>query len=312
MEKVLLFYKYINIEDPKEAVLWQKEICKRIGLTGRILIGKEGINGTVSGSEEQTSQYIQLMNESEIFSGIDFKFSYSSGPAFPKIKILLRDEIVNISLPTESANPLKTATHLKPEEVNQLIESKAEDLVILDTRNDYEWEVGAFTNAIKPPIKNFRDLPEWIDQNKEDFKDKQVLMYCTGGIRCERASAYMVAKGIAKEVYQIEGGIHKYIEKFPEGYFRGKNYVFDARITTKVNDDILGHCYLCNESNDEYTNCMYATCNRHFICCPKCINKFDGCCSKECLDIITADPSKKRPELLKAEYIENPKSSYTC
>lgn len=307
MEKVLLFYKYIDLEDPKEVVLWQKEICKRIGLKGRILIGKEGINGTASGTEEQTAEYIKLMNESEYFSGIDFKYSYASGPAFPKLRVLLRDEIVNISLPTEEADPKKTPRHLSPEEVNQLIESRPDNLIILDTRNDYEWEVGAFKGAVKPPIKNFREFPEYVDEHLEEYKDKQVLMYCTGGIRCERAAAYMEAKGVAKKVYQIEGGIHHYIEKFPEGHFRGKNYVFDARIVTKVNDDVLGKCLICNGSNDDYTNCMNAPCNKHFICCPACLEKFDGCCSKECLEVINSNPEQKRPEFLKAEYVENPK-----
>ena len=304
MEKILLFYKYINLNDPKEVILWQKEICKRIGLNGRVLIGPEGINGTLGGSEAQTAEYIRLMNESVLFKDIDFKFSYADNKAFEKLRVLLRDEIVNLGLPTEKANPAKTAKHLTPEEVNQLIESENKDLVILDTRNDYEWKVGAFRNAIKPPIKNFREFPEYVDQNLENFKDKEVLMYCTGGIRCERAAAYMEAKGIAKKVYQIKGGIHRYIEKFPDGHFRGKNYVFDGRITTKVNNDIIGQCDICEAPNDDYTNCMNAPCNKHFLCCPDCEKKFAGCCSQECKEIINKFPERIRPEFLKANYIE--------
>ena len=307
MEKILLFYKYVDLENPQEIVLWQKEVCKRIGLKGRILIGKEGINGTLGGSEEQTSEYIKLMNENAFFQDIDFKHSYADGPAFEKLRVLLRDEIVNLNLPTEAADPKKTATHLTPEEVNELIDSNPEDLIILDTRNDYEWRVGAFRNAVLPPIKNFRDLPQYIEEHLEEYKNKQVLMYCTGGIRCERAAAYMSAKGIAKKVYQIEGGIHRYIEKFPEGHFRGKNYVFDGRIATKVNDDILGECDICKTKNDDYTNCMYAPCNKHFISCPSCIGKYKGCCSTKCIEAITQNPAQTRPTFLSANYVPNPK-----
>ena len=166
------------------------------------------------------------------------------------------------------------------------MQQKPDDLVILDARNAFEAEIGKFTDALIPNIQHFREFPDYIENNLDQFKNKQVLMYCTGGIRCERATTLLKSKNIAKEVYQIEGGIHRYAEEFPDGFFRGKNYVFDGRIAMKINDDILSNCISCKQPFDEYTICVNAKCNNHFIACKTCLLKLSNTCSNECLELI--------------------------
>jgi predicted sulfurtransferase len=165
---------------------------------------------------------------------------------FPRLRIVVRNEVTHLGLDPAIITAKNGGIHLTPEQTHNLLKNAPQDLIIFDARNNYESRIGSFENALKPDIKNFRDLPEYIDNNLDLFKDKEVLMYCTGGIRCERGSAYLKSKNVAKKVYQIEGGIHRYAEKFPDGFFRGKNYVFDGRIAVKVNDDILGSCELCS------------------------------------------------------------------
>ena len=172
--------------------------------------------------------------------------------------------------------------------------------MILDARNNYEWVIGKFENAITPPIENFRDLPEYLEQNLDQFKDKQVLMYCTGGIRCERASAYLNEKNVAKKVYQLQGGIHRYVEQYPDGFFRGKNYVFDGRISVKINDDILASCTICNVACDDYHNCLNALCNEHFIACIACVEKLANTCSEKCQILLAENKVQERPAFNKS------------
>lgn len=289
MEKrILLYYKYVPIQDPQAVVDTQKQLCKRLGLKGRILMSTIGINGTVDGTLEATQAYMDAMNQDDLFSGMDFKQSIVDGAYdyFPKLAVRVREEVVTLGIDHPYITPENTGVHLTPQQTHQLLEQHDEDVVVFDTRNDVEWAVGAFEGALKPDINNFRDLPAYIDQNLDQFKDKKVLMYCTGGVRCELATAYMKMKGVAKEVYQIEGGIHRYAEQYPDGFFRGKNYVFDGRVTVKVNNDVLGSCHLCNESEDKYTNCINAQCNFHFISCDRCLIAFNNTCSVECKKLV--------------------------
>ncbi len=296
-KRILLYYKYITLQDPTGIMHWQRELCTTLGLTGRIVLATEGINGTVYGSIEATNAYIAAMNEHEFFSGIDFKDSMVNGTNeyFPGLQIKVKNEITNLGLDIHKVSTADGGKHLSPEAFHQAIAQANENTIILDGRNQYEAAVGAFKDAIVPPIDHFRDFPTYIDQNLNLFKDKEVLMYCTGGIRCERASAYLKLKGVAKEVYQLEGGIHRYAEQFPDGFFRGKNYVFDGRITVPVNNDILGHCALCTTSCDEFTNCLNAKCNKHFIGCPNCVEKLENTCSEVCLQLVKEEKVPKRP-----------------
>ena len=160
--------------------------------------------------------------------------------------------------------------------------------VFINTRNNYEWRVGTFENAVKPDINYFRELPDYIDTNLDQFKDKQVVMFCTAGVRCERATAYLKKKNVAKEVLHIRGGIQRYIEEYPQGFFRGKNYVFDGRITHAVTNDILANCEHCKKPYDDYSNCINAECNKQIIVCPDCMATYHNTCSQKCLDLVRA------------------------
>lgn len=296
MGKILLFYKYVDIEYPKQVQKWLQKLCADLHLTGRIIVGHEGINATVGGSEKNTEIFKKAMEKDARFTGIDFKESEGGEHCFPRMRIVVKNEIVYLGLDPKKVTAHNGGKHLTPEETHNLIASKPDDLVILDARNDYEWRVGAFEGAIKPNIENFREFPKYVDDHLDEFKDKQVLMYCTGGVRCERATTYLKEKGIAKNVYQILGGIHRYAEQYPDGFFRGKNYVFDDRIAVRVNADVLSNCDLCQTPCDDYTNCLNAECNAHYIACPPCIQKYGNACSAKCQELLATKQVKPRPE----------------
>jgi len=297
MSKIILFYKYVNLISPKRVLKWQKKICEELGLKGRIILAHEGINATLGGSIQNLERYKEIMNASPEFGGIDYKESEGGAESFPRLRIVVKDEIVNFQADPIATDLKNTGVHLPPTQAHELLKQKPKDLVILDGRNYFEARIGKFTDAITPEISHFRDFPKYIDEHADEFKDKQVLMYCTGGIRCERASAYLKSKGVAQEVYQIEGGIHRYVEQFPDGFFRGNNYVFDNRVAVKVNDDILGQCDVCEMPCDEFTNCLNASCNKHFIGCDACITKLQNTCSLTCMELVATSAVKKRPAI---------------
>lgn len=301
MGTILLYYKYVDIKYPEAIKQWQRSLCESLELTGRIIIAHEGINGTVAGTDEATQAYIKAMNEHELFGDIDFKTAQGGSESFPKLKIKVKNEIVRLGVDPAKVTIKDTGQHLTPQQTHELLSNKPKDLVILDTRNNYESAVGTFEGSITPDIRYFRQLPAYLDENIDKFKDKEVLMHCTGGVRCERATALLVQKGVAKKVYQVKGGIHRYIEQYPDGHFRGKNYVFDKRITVKVNDDILGSCYLCKKPCDDYFNCLNALCNKHFICCEPCLKEFNKTCSSQCKTAIEQNADQKRPPLEKID-----------
>jgi predicted sulfurtransferase len=286
IKKVVLFYKYIHIERPHAFRDWQRELCTQLNLKGRILIAFEGMNGTASGDEAMIDAYIETMKQHPLCADIDFKTSYASDECFPKLKVKVRNYIVNFGAAAHTVSVNNAGVHLKPHEFHARLSANEQGTIVLDARNAFEARIGKFANAVVPPIDYFRDLPAYIDANSELFKDKTVLMYCTGGIRCEIASAYLKSKNVAKEVYQLEGGIHRYVEAFPEGHFRGKNYVFDGRIAMGINDDVLSTCISCDVSCDDYTNCVNVTCNKHCLLCTTCTTALQGTCSIACRTII--------------------------
>lgn len=297
--KILLFYKYFDIEDPKQVRDWQYTLCQDLGLRGRILIAHEGINGTLGGSAENIEQYKKVMQAHPFFTDIDFKENEGGIEYFPRLQVTVKKTIVNFGIDSKEIRAKNTGKHLTPEQVHALLSNKPDDLVILDARNYVESKIGHFKDAILPDIARFRDLPDYINNNLEQFKDKQVLMYCTGGIRCEPASAYLKSKNVTSDVYQIAGGIHRYIEQYPNGFFRGKNYVFDGRIAVAANEDIVGTCDICSVPCDEYTNCLHAQCNKHFICCQSCLVTLQNTCSPTCKELVYTKDAPKRPEFKK-------------
>lgn len=295
MNSIILFYKYIHIKYPHAILKWQKELCTKLGLKGRVIIAHEGINGTLGGSHEHLEMYKQHMNNHELFGTIDWKETKDTHEHFPRLRIVVKDEIAYLGLDTTLIRADQAGIHLEPAQAHTLISQKPKDLIIIDCRNSVESEIGRIEGAIRPDTKYFRDFPGYVDQNLDLLKDKQVLMYCTGGVRCERATAYVKSKQVAKEVYHIKGGIHRYVEQFPNGFFKGKNYVFDGRLAVSVTPDILANCYLCQAACDDYTNCLRAKCNRHFISCQDCLQNYGNTCSALCYDMIINQNAPKRP-----------------
>lgn len=302
-KRILLYYKYTHFENPEEIKQWQQDLCQSLGLTGRIIIAHEGINGTVAGYPDATEAYIKAMNEHPLCQDIDFKDSYGADMYnyFEKLSIKVRPEIVTLGAKAAACSADQAGVHLSPEKAHQMMEQGGKDLVILDGRNYYEARIGTFNKAITPNIETFKQFPDFIDDNLELFKDKEVLMACTGGIRCERASAYLKSKNVAKEVYQITGGIHRYAEQFPDGFFRGKNYVFDQRLSMSVTGEVIATCDVCNEPCDDYTNCANASCNKRFIGCMACIEKLDNACSTNCYELVLGGLVKRRPKRIRAQ-----------
>ncbi|MCO7125689.1 rhodanese-related sulfurtransferase [Sporolactobacillus shoreicorticis] len=283
--RVLLYYHYVDIGDPQQFAEKQLHFCNELGLKGRILVGKEGLNGTVSGPVEQTQKYMDTLHQDQRFKDMPFKIDETDGHVFKKMHVRPRKEIVALKL-DEDIDPHKlTGKHLKPKEFYK--EMQNEDVLLIDARNDYETQIGHFQNAILPNIHNFRSLPEWIERNLSGCKDKKVLTYCTGGIRCEKFSGYLLRAGF-KDVSQLDGGIVEY-GKDPEVQgkrYDGKCYVFDQRISVSVNrtdkDVIIGHCIHCGKSCDRIVNCANPECNKQIICCEECEKAHHRSCSDAC------------------------------
>lgn len=286
--EVLLYYNYVDIEDPEQLKQSQLEVCNRLNLKGRIIVSKEGINGTVEGKLENTEDYIDFMQKDKRFKNTHFKRSEGNGSAFPKLKIKVRPELVSLHLGDEDINPNQiTGKHLDPDELHNWFETNKE-FYIIDMRNDYEHVVGQFENSILPKLHNFRDLPEVLPE-LEHLKDKTILTVCTGGVRCEKASGYLLYKGF-KDVYQLNGGIVSYMEKYPNQNFLGKLYVFDSRVVMGFNTDSEAHkiialCDKCGNLSDNYVDCKYIHCKGHrqYICCNECLEKNENhYCSNKC------------------------------
>lgn len=273
MEHVtLLYYKYITIDNPKQLMDDQRNLCESLDLKGRIIVAHEGINGTVEGTKENTEAYIKEMSKDSRFNDIHWKKSISPGDSFPRLSVKVRPEIVSLHLKDEDFSPREvTGNRLSPDELKQWYDHN-EDFVIVDMRNDYELEVGKFDKTIFPGMKNFRDLPRQLKEI-EDVKNKKVLTVCTGGVRCEKASGYLKQKGF-DNVYQLDGGIVSFMEKYPNSNFRGSLYVFDKRKTMHFDDpdkhEVIGRCMRCDTPCETYENCAHTECNRHFVCCADC------------------------------------------
>jgi UPF0176 protein len=207
--------------------------------------------------------------------------------------VKVKPEIVALGINPQDLTVHDGGKHLSPTQTHELLNQKPDNLVIIDCRNGYESEVGRIEGALRPDTKTFREFPEYIERNVEHLKDKQVLMYCTGGVRCERASALLKKKGV-QEVYQMDGGIQTYVEAYPDGHFRGKLYVFDDRVVVPVTPDVLSTCLRCNTACDELTNCSYSVCNRQCVLCNSCLAQFESTCSDACQQAIAQAPERKR------------------
>lgn len=303
MEKIILYYKYIPIEHTHIIAEWQRALCQKLDLKGRIIIAPEGINGTLGGQKEALEEYKDAMNMHPLFDAIDFKESEGRRDDFPRLQVTVKKEIVRLGISPQTIPATQASPHLTPREAHEAIAKKDKNLVILDARNAYESDIGAFEGAITPNINTFRELPNFIDTHLELFQDKDVLMYCTGGVRCERASAYLASKGVARTITQISGGIHRYLEEYPEGFFKGKNFVFDGRMSLKATEDILGSCQKCQKPYDLHKPCAYTHCHGLLLLCPSCTDISDGTCSPLCSTLLSQDATKKRTPMHEAHGI---------
>lgn len=272
--QVLLYYYYGHLADAAEVTAAQRELCERLGLTGRIIIGEEGLNGTLEGLTEHTEAYVAEVKKDARFATMHIKRSVGTGNAFPKLSIKHRGEIVSAHLGEEDFNPADfTAPYIEADQLHDWIKS-GKEFYIVDMRNSYEHASGYFENSILPALKNFRDLPGEVEKLAH-LKDKTVVTVCTGGVRCEKASGYLLKKGF-KEVYQLYGGIVSYMEKYPNEDFLGKLYVFDNRIlmgfNTSASDHVVvGRCEKCGLPSENYVNEDNGKYRRHFICCEQCV-----------------------------------------
>lgn len=287
---ILLYYKYVKLDDPKIEMEKQRAICEVLGLTGRIIVSEEGINGTCEGTTENTEKYIAWMDKQKKFRNIHWKKSVGTGNAFPKLSVKVRKEIVSLHLDeNEDINPnVVTGKKLKPDELRKWYEEN-KNFYIVDMRNDYELEVGKFEGTVFPGLENFRDLKKNLNII-DDLKDKTVLTVCTGGVRCEKASGLLLKSGF-KDVYQLDGGIVSYMEKYPGKDFKGSLYVFDQRVTMNFDGDkheIIGRCYRCSNLSERYVNCANLMCHKHFICCKNCDTANGSFCSTKCEETVLA------------------------
>jgi UPF0176 protein len=278
---VLLYYKYVQIADPQALRDEHFALCERLGLKGRILLASEGINGTVCGEETEIEEYKHVMRSDSRFEDVEFKESFSAEQVFPKLRVAVRTEIVTLGV--ENVTVEDKAEYISPDELNSLMHS-GEEYYLFDARNEYEWRVGKFKNAITPNIENFRELPEKLKEY-EFLKKKKVITYCTGGVRCEKFSALLKKEGF-EDVKQLHGGIVTYGLTHPDDGYLGKCYVFDKRITVDVNtpekEVVISVCHHCGQNSVRFINCSDVTCNKQILCCEICDEKFNGGCTVEC------------------------------
>ncbi|WP_213816038.1 rhodanese-related sulfurtransferase [Glaciihabitans sp. dw_435] len=270
--KILLFYAFTPLADPEAIRLWQRDLCESLGITGRILLSKDGINGTVGGELSDVKKYLRKTREYAPFKNMDVKWSEGEGNDFPRLSVRVRDEIVSFGAPGElrvdENGVIGGGTRLTPEELHDLVERK--EVTFFDGRNAFEAEIGRFEGAVVPDVATTRDFVAELDSGKYDhLKGSPVVTYCTGGIRCEVLSSLMVSRGFG-EVYQLDGGIVKYGEKYGDsGLWKGSLYVFDDRKSIDFTADaaVLGHCYACGTATKRMENCAEPSCREQLVVC---------------------------------------------
>lgn len=277
---ILLYYCYTRIEDPNQFREAHHFYCLELGLRGRIIIAPEGINGTVSGLQADCGAYMQHLKNDPRFSNIEFKVESVDRHAFQKLNVRAKPEIVNVGL-SHIDPTVQTGEYLEPDEFLKIKDQ--EDVLVLDVRSNYEHKLGKFKGARTLDMDNFREFHSKLPELQK-FRDKKVITYCTGGIKCEKASAFLLENGF-ENVYQLHGGIIKHGLEAGGEDFEGKCYVFDNRVAidvNKVNPMVISNCYLCSAKCDRMVNCANPTCNLHVPICHDCGVKYEGACSTDC------------------------------
>lgn len=294
------FYKYHHITDPTDFRNSLYRDLETIRILGRIYVAHEGINAQISVPAEQFEMFRKYLYSIPWLDQVRLNVAVQDdGRSFFKLKILVRKKIVADGLDDQSFDVTNSGTHVNALEFNKLADDP--NTIIVDMRNHYESEVGHFKNAILPDVDTFREELQVVEDLMRDQKEKNLLMYCTGGIRCEKASAWIKHVGF-KNVFQLDGGIIKYAQEVKEqkieNKFIGKNFVFDERLGERITPDIIAVCHQCGSPCDDHTNCKNDGCHLLFIQCAVCAEKFNACCSQECKDIM-ALPEEQQRELRK-------------
>ncbi len=278
--EVILYYNFTDVEEPEAFCKAHKNFLKKLGVKGRVYIGREGINGTLGGTPEQMNAYKNHLRSQKGFEGTEFKSDLTDTLPFAKLICKVRDEIVAIHV--DGLDPSEGGAHLEPSEWRKIMESE-EDYVMIDVRNDYESKIGHFEGALTPEVDTFYEFPEWLEKAQIP-KDKKVLMYCTGGIRCEKFSVLMKKEGW-EDVNQLHGGILNYAKEEDGKHFKGKCFVFDDRLVVPVNKENLepiARCEITGKPADSYINCANMECNKLFVCSEDGAELMEGCCTEEC------------------------------
>lgn len=286
--RTVSFYRYVIIENVEEMrdrlyAMWDDLNC-----LGRIYIAREGINAQMNVPEHNWEAFVKQLYAIDQFANVPFKIAVEDdGKSFLKLAVKVRNQIVADGLPETEYDVTNVGRHLTAQEWNELMESG--ESIVVDMRNHYETEIGHFEGAVLPDAETFREeLPEVLDKLKGQ-EDKPILLYCTGGIRCEKTSAYLKHHGF-ENVNQLHGGIIDYARQIKEqelpNKFRGKNFVFDDRLGEHISEEVISKCHQCGKPSDTHTNCKNVACNLLFIQCEECATENEGTCSNECQDII--------------------------
>lgn len=292
----LSFYQYAHISEPQAFRDQLYLALEPLRVFGRIYVASEGINGQISVPGDRLEAFRDVLYQVPFLTGIRLNYAIEDdGKSFYKLKIKVRPKIVADGLNDSSFDVTRRGRHLSAEEVNALMERP--ETVVVDMRNHYESEVGHFEGAILPDVETFREALPLVEEMLEDKKSHPVIMYCTGGIRCEKASAYYLHKGFS-EVYMIDGGIIEYARqceaKGLENKFIGKNFVFDERMGERISDDVVSHCHQCGAPCDHHVNCANDACHILFIQCEACAHRYDSCCSDKCADFVRLPEDEQR------------------
>lgn len=305
------FYRYVIIEDPQAMRDDLFRAWNSLNCFGRIYVAREGINAQMSVPEHHWEQFVKELYEVEEFKEIPFKIAVEDdGKSFYKLTIKVREQIVADGLTKNEYDVTNVGNHLTAKEWNEAMENP--DTVVVDMRNHYESEIGHFENAICPDVDTFREELPAVLKDLEEQKDKKVLLYCTGGIRCEKTSAYLKHHGF-EDVNQLLGGIIDYKRQIDaedlENKFVGKNFVFDERIGERISEEVISHCHQCGKPSDNHTNCDNTACHILFIQCEECAKEFEKCCSDECKDI--THMSEEEQAEIRKEWAKNKEVRHT-
>ncbi len=295
--RTVSFYRYVAIENPQE---YRNQLYKdwnALGVLGRVYVAQEGINAQINVPEPHWDSFSQYLQEKDELKNMPLKIAVEDYESFYKLRVIVKKKIVADGLNDDTFNASDVGNHLTAREFNEALENP--DTIVVDMRNHYESEIGHFKNALCPDADTFREELPLVIEALKDKKDKKVLLYCTGGVRCEKASAYLKHQGF-QDVNQLYGGIIYYAhqckkEGIPSKYI-GKNFVFDERMGERITDDIISQCHQCGTPCDDHTNCKNDACHLLFIQCSSCKAQFENCCTKECQEInkLPIEEQKKR------------------